>query len=390
MQYRKFGKLDWEVSALGFGCMRLPVIDGKMDSIDDPQAIGMVRHAIDNGLNYVDTAYAYHEGQSESFVGRMLKDGYRKKVRLATKMPAWLIKEKTDFDRYFNEQLERLQTDHLDLYLLHSMSGTRWPRLRDLGVREWAEKAIAGGRIGAIGFSFHDELPAFKQIVDDYDKWNFCQIQYNYLDIEHQAGTEGLKYAASKGLAVVIMEPLLGGALANSPEPVEKIFKDADPARTPADWALQWLWDQPEISVVLSGMSTPEQVDQNIASAGRSKIGNMSSDMQSVIHRARATYEMLGVIPCTKCLYCQPCPHGVVIPRIFELFNQGVLTGQYWLSRDLYRHLSDGERASNCEDCGECEEVCPQGILTSDWMPYLHEVLGNEKEYDGRKLPKPA
>jgi predicted aldo/keto reductase-like oxidoreductase len=390
MQYRKFGKLDWQASALGFGCMRLPVVDGKDDAIDIPGAMHMVRHAIDKGVNYIDTAYKYHDGNSEIFVGNALKDGYRQKVHLATKMPSWLIEADTDFDKYLQEQLQKLQTDFIDFYLLHAMSSTRWVRLRDLGVREWAEKTIAAGKIGAIGFSFHDNLTAFKQIVDEYDRWTFCQIQHNYMDTEHQAGSEGLKYAALKGLAVVIMEPLLGGTLARVPEPVEQIFKAAEPDRSAADWALQWLWDQPEVSVVLSGMSTFEQVKQNLASADRSQVGGMSSVQRATISQARAAFENLNVIPCTRCLYCQPCPHGVLIPQIFDQLNNGVLSGQFWLSQIMYRRLTDSGNASNCEDCGDCEEKCPQGIPISDWMPYLHEVLGNEKEYDGRKLPNPA
>jgi predicted aldo/keto reductase-like oxidoreductase len=387
MQYRQFGSLKWQVSALGFGCMRLPVLDGKEDAIDIPLAMRMVRQAIDQGVNYIDTAYPYHGGKSEPFVGGVLKDGYRQKVHLATKMPSWLISTAVDFDKYLDEQLQRLQTDHVDLYLLHGMNRDRWSRLKELGVREWAGKAIQTGKVGAIGFSFHDNLDCFKNIVNEYDGWDFCQIQYNYLDIDHQAGSAGLKYAASKGLAVVIMEPLLGGTLARPPAAVEKIFKDAAPDRSPADWALQWLWDQPEVSVVLSGMSTIEQVEQNISSANHSKVGGLTAVEQAVISQARTTFENLYIIPCTRCLYCQPCPHGVVIPQIFDLFNNGVLSGQMWLSRSQYKRLSEAEKASCCEDCNECEEKCPQGILVSDWMPYLQDVLGNEKEYDGRKKP---
>src|SRR5512136_2480109 len=273
MQYRNFGKTGWQVSALGFGCMRLPVIDvqGKM-VINIPEATRMVRHAIDRGVNYVDTAYSYHEGNSERFLGRALQGGYRHKVKLATKAPCWLIQAPEDFDRYLNEQLEKLQTDHIDFYLLHGLRTGRWQQMRDLGAREWAEKAIADGRIGHLGFSFHDEYNVFQQIVDEYDRWTFCQIQYNYMDIENQAGTKGLEYAASKDLAVVIMEPLLGGRLVNPPESIQQMWDGAQKKRASADWALQWLWNQPEVSVVLSGMSTLEQVQQNLASADASGV----------------------------------------------------------------------------------------------------------------------
>ena len=390
MNYRKFGKQDWQVSALGFGCMRLPVINGEDKAIDIPEATRLVRHAIDQGVNYIDTAFLYHGGKSEGFVGVALKGGYRQKVRLATKMPTWLIGSFADFDLYLNRQLKRLKTDTIDFYLLHVLFTARWDKMRDLGVREWAEKAIASGRIRAIGFSFHDTLPVFKQIIDEYDKWEFCQIQYNYLDIERQAGTAGLKYASSKGLAVVIMEPLLGGNLARPPVPVAEVFRKADFERTPADWALQWLWDQPEGSVVLSGMSTCDQVDGDLASAGRSKIGEMTAAQQAVICQARTVFESIGVIPCTKCLYCQPCPNGVLIPQIFELFNSGVVAQQMWMSHTLYNKLDSSGRATSCIDCGECEEKCPQVIPISDWMPYLHKVLSEKEKYDGRKIPNPT
>jgi predicted aldo/keto reductase-like oxidoreductase len=387
MQYRKFGKLDWQVSALGFGCMRLPVINHVYKDIDIPEATRIVWHAIDGGVNYIDTAWPYHDGKSEGFVGGALKDGYRLKVRLATKMPSWLIGAESDFDLYLNRQLKRLKSETIDFYLLHAMNTERWTKLRDLGVREWSEKAIASGRIRAIGFSFHDTLDFFKQMIDEYDRWDFCQIQYNYLDTERQAGTAGLKYAAARGLAVVIMEPLLGGNLARPPEPVAEVFRKADPDRTPADWAFQWLWDQPEVAVVLSGMSTFEQVEGNLASAGRSGISSMAAEHQQVIRQARKTFEDLYIIPCTNCQYCQPCPNGVSIPKLFELFNSGVAAQQMWMSHILYNKLGAEERAKSCVDCGECEEKCPQAIPISDWMPYLHQVLSEKEKYDGRKLP---
>ncbi len=220
MQYRRFGKLAWKASALGFGAMRLPVVDDDYAKIDEPEATRMLHYAIDHGVNYVDTAYNYHMENSERFLGRALKGGYREKIQLATKQFPLEIKTADDFDRLLDEQLKRLQTDHVDFYLLHGMNARWWPRMRDLGVLDWAEGALADGRIGHLGFSFHDEFPVFQEIVDAYDNWTFCQIQHNYMDIEHQAGTEGLKYAASRGLAVAVMEPLLGGWLARAPQSV--------------------------------------------------------------------------------------------------------------------------------------------------------------------------
>ena len=283
MQYRKFGKLDWEGSVLGFGAMRLPVTGEKPNpmgpDVDEPETIRMIRHSIDKGVNYVDTAYPYHGGQSEVVVGKALKDGYRDKVKLATKLPSWLVEKPDDFDRYLDEQLEKLQTNHIDFYLLHTLNTSYWSKLRDWGVLNWAEDAIADGRIHYLGFSFHDEFEVFKEIVDAYDKWTFCQIQYNFMDIEYQAGAKGLQYAADKGLAVVIMEPLRGGQLTlKNPKSISKLWKSAAVQRTPADWALQWIWNHPQVAVVLSGMSTMPQVIENLYSADRSGAGILSEE----------------------------------------------------------------------------------------------------------------
>jgi len=263
MQYRIFGPLDWQSSALGFGCMRFPLTGTESSHIDEAQATEMLSFAIDHGVNYLDTAYTYHGSQSEKFVGKFLKGGYRDKVKLATKMPTWLTEENNDFDKYLNEQLKKLQTDHIDFYLLHGLNGKRWPKLMELEVLEWSERAISDGRIGHLGFSFHDDYDAFKMIIDAYNKWTFTQIQYNYMDIENQAGTRGLRYAASKGLAVIIMEPILGGRIVDPPQSIQHLWHTtAETKRKPADWALQWVWDQPEVSLVLSGMSNMQQCRQ--------------------------------------------------------------------------------------------------------------------------------
>jgi len=376
MKYRKFGKLDLEVSALGFGCMRFPVINGKYADIDEPEATRMLHYAIDHGVNYVDTAYGYHEGNSELFVGRALKGGYRERVHLATKLPCWEVKTTDDFDRLLNEQLNKLQVDHIDFYLLHALNKDSWAKVRDLGVLPWAEGAIADGRIGHLGFSFHDEYAVFKEIIDAYDKWTFCQIQYNYMDVNNQAGTKGLQYAASKGLAVVIMEPLLGGKLVTAPAPILTLWDSAPKKRTPADWALQWLWNQPEVSVVLSGMSAMEHVEQNIASANVSGINTLSAEELAIVDRVRKQYRELCPIPCTKCKYCLPCPNGVDIPANFEAYNHGGMYGNPEAGRDEYKGISEEARASACIQCRECEDKCPQHIRISEWMPQVHAVLG--------------
>jgi predicted aldo/keto reductase-like oxidoreductase len=286
-----------------------------------------------------------------------------------------LTEQETDFDKYLNEQLEKLQTEHIDFYLLHALNGNRWPKLMELNILEWSEKAIADGRIGQVGFSFHDDYDAFKMIVDSYDHWSFCQIQYNYMDIENQAGTRGLRYAASKGLAIVIMEPILGGRIADAPPTVLDVWETAETSRTPVDWALQWLWDQPEVSLVLSGMSNMQQVKENISSAQASNISSLSLDEIHLVDQVRDEYIKLSPIPCTKCEYCLPCPSGVNIPRNFEIYNEGAMY-TYDSARMTYNNWFPAkENASNCQDCKDCEELCPQQILISEWMPKVHEKL---------------
>lgn len=380
MQYRTFGKLDWKPSALGFGAMRLPVIDDDPSKIDEPEATRMVRYAIDHGVNYVDTAYPYHRQNSETFLGRALQDGYRERIKLATKLPSWLIEKEEDFDRYLGEQLERLQTEHIDFYLLHSLGEKHWPQVRDHGVLPWAEKALADGRIRHLGFSFHDKYEVFQEIVDASDLWTFCQIQYNYMDIEEQAGTKGLKYAADKGLAVVIMEPIRGGMLAgNVPPSIQALWDSAPVKRTPAEWALQWVWNQPEVSLLLSGMSTMEQVEENVASAGRSGAGTLTGEELALVDRVREAYRELCAIPCTACEYCLPCPSGVNIPGIFEIYNDLLMYGDEQRAKMFYSWIDEKERADLCIECGECLEKCPQHIEIPDWLKKVHEVLCQEQ-----------
>ena len=377
MKYRPFGRLPWQASALGFGAMRLPTLPDSSGAIDEPEATRIIRYAIDHGVNYIDTAYGYHNGQSEIVVGRALQDGYRARVRLATKLPHWHVTTPADFDRLLGEQLRKLQVDKIDFYLIHALNAESWHKVRDLGVIPWAERQIAAGRIGHLGFSFHDRFEAFQEIIDAYDGWTFCQIQYNYMDVEEQAGRRGLEYAANKGLAVVIMEPLRGGLLANQPpEPVAELWRTAPATRTPADWALQWLWNQPEVSVVLSGMSTLQQVIENLASADRSGPGTLTDAEEALIVRVRERFRSLAPIPCTACKYCQPCPNGVNIPRVFEIYNEAMMYNSPERAREAYqRWMKEEERADQCLACGECEAVCPQGIAIIDWLKQAHTFL---------------
>lgn len=374
MQYRRFGRLDWNVSALGFGAMRLPTIkEGEKTVIDEPQAIAMMREAIDQGVNYVDTAYPYHEGQSEVVVGKALRDGYRDKVKIATKMPCWLVTKPEDFDTFLNEQLAKLNTEHIDFYLLHAIWEERWALMNKMNVFEWAEKAKADGRIGHLCFSYHAGPALFEEVIDAYD-WTMCQIQYNFMNEEVQAGTKGLEYAAQKGIAMVIMEPLLGGLIARPPKVIRTIWEEA--GKQPVDMALQWLWNKPGVSTVLSGMSAPEQVRQNLDSANRSGIGALSPSDLALITQVRDRYRELQAIPCTKCQYCLPCPAGVNIPRNFEMYNEGVAYGDLQLSKALYNwHFQEKERAQSCVSCKVCETKCPQQIPISEWMPKVHTSL---------------
>lgn len=380
MKYRKFGKLDWKVSALGFGAMRLPVLDrANPVNINEPLAIQMMRYGFDHGVNYVDTAYGYHGGRSEIVVGMALKDGYRQKVKLATKCPSWMVQTADDYDKFLDEQLKKLQTDKIDFYLFHGLDKTRWPILQKAGVLPRAERAVADGRIGHIGFSFHDDYDTFKQIVDSYDNWTMAQVQYNYMDINIQAGTKGVEYAASKGLALVVMEPLRGGRLSNPPEAVKKIWQNLKPTRSAVEWALQWVWDQPQASMALSGMSAMEQVVENVEIAGRSGVNTLTKEEGALYDNIREAYKGLSPIPCTACRYCMPCPQGVEIPRVFEIYNEAMMYGDLGVGRFMYRGgrgLREEQRADKCTECTTCVELCPQKINVPEWMKKVHEQLG--------------
>ena len=375
MQYRRLGKLNWEVSVLGFGAMRLPLAGKGEGEVDEPESIRMMRYAIDHGVNYIDTAYPYHEGHSEVVVGRALKDGYREKVKVATKLPVWKVEDAQDFDLYLNEQLERLQMEKVDFYLLHGLNSKSWAKVRDLGVIPWAEGAMAEGRFDHLAFSFHDYFEAFKQIVDAYDNWAFAQVQYNYTEIENQAGRPGVEYAAGKGLPIVVMEPIRGGQLAKPRGLVAEVWETAAPKRSPAAWALLWVWNQPEVAVALSGMSTMEQVVENVALTDSARPGVLSPEELAVIDRAREAYKGLAPIPCTACKYCMPCSGGVEISSIFEMYNDAMIYEDPREARWLYGQLEEEQRADRCTKCGECAEVCPQKIDIPGWLEKVNPVL---------------
>lgn len=363
MQYRKMGNTGVEVSALGFGTMRLPLNEDK--TIDEEKAIAMIRNAIDNGVNYVDTAYPYHQGTSELLVAKALKDGYREKVYLADKLPMIRVEAEEDFDRYLNEQLEKLEVDYIDFYLLHAMNAEKFEKMKKFGFAEKLDAAKAAGKIRHIGFSFHDSLDVFKEIIDYYDGWEFCQIQYNYINVNYQAGMEGLKYAASKGLGVVIMEPLLGGKLANLAPHVAKVFPDN---KSHVEYALDWLWDQPEVSLLLSGMTEPDQVEKNLEYASRSAIGMVTEEERAIYAEAKEVFDRASLVDCTRCEYCMPCPFGLNIPAIFAAYNKSASHGMA-AGKEAYEAMET--KADSCRACKRCEKECPQNIKVSEIMPKI-------------------
>jgi len=376
MLYRKFGKTNEMVSILGFGCMRLPILSGGGPTdIDEEKSISLIHYAIDRGVNYIDTAYPYHGtgfdkgGASELLVAKALKGGYREKVKIATKLPSWLIQTREDFDRYLNEQLERLETDYIDFYLVHTIKSQLWPGLQRTRIDECLNRAIKDGRIKYAGFSFHDKLTLFKEVVDYYD-WSFCMIHYNYMDEHYQAGLEGLKYACGKGLGVAVMEPLRGGKLAaNLPEKVQNFLKKSHVEKSPANLALRWVWNQPEVSLLLSGMNSMEQVEENLKAAEEGNVGSLTQEEVMAIEEIKAFFKEKMKINCTACEYCMPCPQGVDISTCFTMYNNYHMFGREVASvnnEDIYYLLiPPGKRASNCVDCKKCESLCPHGIPIS-------------------------
>jgi len=377
MQYRPFGKkIDWQCSVLGFGTMRLPVFNNDPAQINEPLAIEMIHKGIDAGINYIDTAFIYHSGHSESLVGKALKSPYREKVKVATKLPPWELKEPADMDRVLNTQLERLDMPCVDLYLLHALSRDNWKKMKDFKALDWAERQLADGKIKHLGFSFHDSFDVFKEIVDAYPDWEFCQVISSYLDENNQAGVKGIQYAAEKGLGVVIMEPLRGGKLASPTPNVKNIWENAPVSRDPVEWALSWLWNQSDISVVLSGMSTPEQLESNLHYADVAQSGMLSIGELSLIEKARDTYSEAIKVQCTSCRYCMPCPEGVEINTLFEALNEASMFGNWEEQQKRYAGLKKrGKGVDACVYCHACEQLCPQRLEIPTLLETVREAL---------------
>ncbi len=363
METRKFGNTGLTPSILGFGMMRLKKKED--GTIDEDWAIKTLRYAIDNGLTYVDTAYAY--GDSERVTGLCLQDGYREKVTLASKIPVSMMTCEEDFEKILDEQLQRLQTDCIDVYLLHAFSRKRFENyVKEFNVFAHAEAAKAAGKIKYIGFSFHDNLDAFKMILDSYDKWDFCQIQLNYMDTHYQAGLEGLKLAHERGLAVVIMEPLRGGMLANVPEHIAKLLP-----KNPVETALDYLWNKEEVNVVLSGMSETQQVVENIAYAKKAHANMLSDEAVATIEDAGNRLRDSISIPCTGCNYCNVCPNDIAIKEIFAIANRYQSDGDYGSAKESYWALEE-KNGQNCVKCGACVAQCPQEIPIFEKLEKVH------------------
>jgi uncharacterized protein len=372
MLYRGLKNTDIELSSLGFGCMRLPVKDNRPEKIDYPEAERMLYYAIDKGVNFVDTAYFYHasifgmRGESEPFVGQALRNGWRDKVYLATKMPLFILKEKQQMESFLNEQLERLRTDYVDFYLLHGLNGETWDRMLSLGVLEFLDRKIAEGKIRFPAFSFHGRDEDFIRICDAYN-WTYAQIQYNYMDIDIQAGQKGLKYAESKGINVVVMEPLKGGKLAqNLPQEMMNILDGSDKRKTPAEWAMHYVLNEQAVISALSGMSSMTQLVENIDIAGRINAGSLSEDEIKMFNTLKNVMEKKTRIGCTSCRYCMPCSSGVEIPEILATLNNAAVWNDP--SPLLTGYFRIRGKASKCTGCRECENVCPQQLPISSLM----------------------
>jgi predicted aldo/keto reductase-like oxidoreductase len=394
MQYRKMGSLDWEVSALSFGAMRLPRRKFSLMGADLEESRKIIRHGIDRGINYIDTAWFYHLGESEKLLGEILKDGYRERVKLVTKLPMPIVRTAADFDRYLNAQLNRLQTEYLDIYLFHSMNANQFEKVKRLGLLDEMERAQRDGKILHLGFSFHDTFPVFKEIIDHYP-WDMVQIQHNYMDTCLQATTEGLEYAHQKGIAVVIMEPVKGGVLANPPAEAIEVMKSSSVERTPVDWALQFLWNKPEVATVLSGMSNLQQVIENCDSADKSGINSLSEEEVRVIDQLADIYREKILVDCTGCEYCQPCPEGVNISQNFAILNNLSLETSFRRrinARRSYRKMvaekekidlsNPNGNALLCVDCGDCLPRCPQEINIPVDLEKTHAILGKRESIE--------
>ncbi|MBQ9264740.1 MAG: aldo/keto reductase [Clostridia bacterium] len=375
MQYVPFGSLGFDVSRLGFGCMRLPTAkDGDKTVIDRPRAIALLRRGIDGGITYVDTAYPYHGGESEIVTGLALKNGYREKVTLTTKLPVWAVKEEKDMNRLLDEQLKKLDVPYVDFYLLHALDKERIEKLKAFHYKDFCTQAIQDGRIKHAGFSFHDDKQTFLDFLHDWDQWGLAQIQFNYLDDQEQATVEGLREAGRCGVPIVVMEPLRGGALANPPANVRKMMEENPTKRSAVEWAFAYVADFPEVATILSGMSTEDQLEDNLSIFHRLTVNGMSEEDRQFAVQLKEAYLSRMPVKCTGCEYCQPCPQDVHIPDIFSAYNNAKMFDQPDRFANRYQELqSKNWDASRCVQCGACESACPQHLPIIDWLQRIDQ-----------------
>lgn len=387
MIYRTNPGNQEQLSILGYGCLRF---SRRGAGIDQAKAEQEMKIAIEHGVNYFDTAYTY--GGSEVCLGKFLAKGYRDQVNIATKLPHYYVKKEGDIEQYFGEQLERLQTDHVEYYLMHMLNDiAAWERLQSLKIREWIANKKAQGQIQNIGFSFHGNTENFLKILEAYD-WDFCQIQYNYMDEHSQAGRKGLKRAHEKGMAVIIMEPLRGGRLVQGlPKSAVKLLEQEEPRRSPAEWGLRWLWNQPEVTVVLSGMNDVLQVEENVRIASETEAGCMDSHELEVIEKVKAEINRYMRVPCTGCGYCMPCPGGVDIPGCFSAYNTRY-TDSWFQGMKAYVMCTtlktNPTNASKCLKCGKCEQHCPQGIAIRKELEQVKKHMENPVYHMAKAIAK--
>ena len=375
MLYRKVKSNGDELSILGFGCMRLPQKKGTPGDgkIDEERAREQILYAIDKGVNYFDTAMPYHMGASELFLGKVFTNGVRDKIKLATKIPHFHVNVPEDMEKIIKAQLNKLNTEYIDYYLVHALDKKSWEKMKSFGVLDFLEDLKKDQTIGNTGFSYHGDRDTFKEIIDAYD-WDVCQIQYNYLDVQNQAGRRGLKYADKHGVSVIIMEPLRGGNIAgNVPPDVQELWEEAETKRSPAEWALRWIWNHPEVTCVLSGMNEEAHIDENIEIANDSFPESLGENELQIVDSVRKKYLELMKIECTGCNYCMPCPSGVNIPSCFEFYNSAHMFGNHKRAKMMYLFflsgaVADPAYASMCEKCGECEEACPQNLAIQNTL----------------------
>ena len=357
MEKRCMEKLGISPSLLGFGCMRFPVTeDGK---IDEEKAEKMLDLAMEKGVTYYDTAYPYHGGDSEPFVGRVLNKYDRSSYFLATKLPIWLVESREEAEKKFYEQLERLDKEYVDFYLIHALDKERFEKMKQLEIVEMCEELRRKGKIRYLGFSFHDDYEVFEEIIN-YHHWDFCQIQYNYMDTDIQAGDKGYKLAEEKGIPMVIMEPVRGGLLSGFSQDINEMFRKVNPDQSVASWALRWVASHPNVKVVLSGMSDPEQVEDNLNTFNNFR--PLSEEEEATVKQVVDTLRARVQNPCTGCRYCMPCPQGVNIPDSFRIWNDYHIYQKYSVVKGRWEGMKDEEKPVNCVECGACEEQCPQKI----------------------------